>query len=201
MGLPPPKERRGTELRGMRAARVRERALRAWRNGVLMLDVVRASRIKILSPRILNPKISNPEIQNPRILNPKFLNPAGRPRGSGGRLAPGGLALGRGQMGSALMGSLQLFFNVFRQRTFLGVNLSRSDNFVYVLLKQYIKVHYFCSGPISVDPFVRNQGACCSAARWSRWSRTSAVLRGFPSGIIRNILRGTENISMAPAQG
>ena len=44
-----------------------------------------------------------------------------------------------------------IFLNVFWQRDFLGTNLSTSVNFAY-LFPPSVKVHYLCSGPISVDP-------------------------------------------------
>ena len=56
-------------------------------------------------------------------------------------------------MGSALMGSLQI--SCFVDRGFFWVpicqNLSISVNFAY-LFPQSVKINYFCSDPISVDP-------------------------------------------------
>ena len=60
-------------------------------------------------------------------------------RGRGGRRDDGPHAgVGQGQMGSALMASLQI--SCFLTGTF------------WVLSTQSVKNHYFCSGPISVDP-------------------------------------------------
>ena len=50
--------------------------------------------------------------------------------------------LGKGQMGSALMGSLQM--SCFLTEDLLGARAYLSP--------QSVKIHYFCSGPVSVDP-------------------------------------------------
>ena len=63
---------------------------------------------------------------------------------------------GKGQIGSALMGLLQICKSYFFwQRDLLGtpvnlLNLPKSDR--AYLFPQSVKNHYFCSGPISVDP-------------------------------------------------
>ena len=66
--------------------------------------------------------------------------------------------LGKGQMGSTLLGSLQIC--LFDRGTFWVLPLT----YLYItksarayLFPQSVKFHYFCSGPMSVDPFVRNR--------------------------------------------
>ena len=54
------------------------------------------------------------------------------------------VAIGKGQMGSAPMGSLQ-FVILFDRGTFGVLPLT-------YLFPQSVKINYFCSGPINVDP-------------------------------------------------
>ena len=62
--------------------------------------------------------------------------------------------VGKGQMGSALMGSLQMscFFDrgTFWVPPLTYFHLPKSAR--AYLFPQSVKTHYFCSGPISVDP-------------------------------------------------
>ena len=77
------------------------------------------------------------------------------------RAAPWSRAwIGKGQIGSALMGRLQLLF-MFLTGTFGVPPLTcfyTSKSARAYIFPQSAKIHYFCSGPISVvTPFVRNQ--------------------------------------------
>ena len=63
--------------------------------------------------------------------------------------------LGEGQMGSALMGSLHFLVVSFDRGTFCVFSLT----YFYLpksarayLFYQSVKIHYFCSGPVSADP-------------------------------------------------
>ena len=60
--------------------------------------------------------------------------------------------LGKGQMGSALMGSLQFLFDrgTFLVHPLIYFYLPKSAR--AYLFSQSVKIHYSCSGPISVDP-------------------------------------------------
>ena len=75
--------------------------------------------------------------------------------GTGGKRGRARADIGEGQMGSAPMGSLQI--SVCLTGTFwvllLPLNLLLSSQKCQgVPFSQSVKFHYFCSGPISVDP-------------------------------------------------
>ena len=65
-----------------------------------------------------------------------------------------GQMIGKGQMGSALMGSLQIscfFTGTFWVLPLIYFCLPKNAR-AYLFFSQSVKTHYFCFGPISVDP-------------------------------------------------
>ena len=71
--------------------------------------------------------------------------------------------IGKGHMGSALAGPLRILCFVDRV-VFWILPLTYFDlpkNARAYLFPQSVKINYFCRGPISVDPFVRNQIRGC----------------------------------------
>ena len=108
-----------------------------------------------------------------------------------------GEAVGKGQTGSALIGSLQISCNVFfDRRTFWALPLTYFDivkSARSYLFPQSFKIHYFCSGPISVDPiYLQPRGApdgcpdqSCSSKGLGRHGTDSFYKRSLCFGTIR----------------